>query len=352
PVNVLVVGSGAIGSLVGNRLARTGHDVTLVGRPGYVEAVRERGVGVEEGGQRVYANVRAVAQFNPASMATAPPDVMLFTMKAYDTATAAVQVEPLVRQGVPILVIQNGVGGEEQAARALAKREAEPTIFSAVITLSVEVIQPGLVQLSTSRGGIGLAPIEPGQAVGPLAQIFREAGFRVQEYPDYRASKWSKLLLNMLGNASVAILGWPPDRVFGDARLFALERTAFCEALTVMGALGVRPVGLPGYPVPLLAWAFRALPDRLLRPVLQQIVAGGRGGKMPSLYLDLANRRPRSEVEFLNGAVVEQATRLGIPAPVNEALYTTLTRIVRGEVAWEAYHHRPERLLDAAGWRT
>ncbi len=351
-MRVLVVGAGAIGSLVGNRLALAGHEVTLVGRASYVEAVWERGVGVEENGRRFYApNVWAVAQLDAASMTADPPDVMLFTMKAYDTGEAAAQVAPLARRGVPILVVQNGVGGEALAAQAL-ESEGEgpgPTILSAVITLSVEVIQPGLVQLSTSRGGIGLAPVESGSSVEGWARLFREAGFRVRVYPDYRAPKWSKLLLNMLGNGTVAILDWPPNRVFGDARLFALERAAFREALAVMEKMGVRPVGLPGYPVPLLAWAFRWLPDRLLQPVLRRIVAGGRGGKMPSLYLDLADRRQHSEVEFLNGAVVRQGERFGIPTPVNEALYTTLMGIVRGDVAWDAYRQRPERLLDVAG---
>ncbi|RLC66548.1 MAG: ketopantoate reductase family protein [Chloroflexi bacterium] len=354
-MRILIVGAGAIGSLVGNRLARAGNDVTLVGRPTYVDAVRERGVGLEEGGQRNYAtNVRAVvnvSQLIPTPTTASPCDVIVFTMKAYDTAEAAAQVLPLVRQGAPVLVMQNGVGGEEIATRVLTRRAhaGQATIFSAVITLAVEVVEPGVVHLLTTRGGVGLAPVTPGRAVDFLARIFREAGFKVSAYSDHRAPKWSKLLLNILGNASAAILGWPPDRVFADPGLFALERTAFLEALSVMRAMGVRPVSLPGYPVPLLAWGFRTLPDRLLRPILRRIIAGGRGGKMPSLYLDLARERRRSEVEFLNGAVVRYATELGMDVPANEALYTTLMSIVEGENHWEAYRDRPDELLSAAG---
>jgi len=343
-MKVLIVGAGAIGSLLGNRLAQAGHEVTLVGRPGYVNAVRERGVGLDEAGRRVYVkSVRAVTHV--AEVAAEPFDLIAFTMKAYDTAAATAQVQPLARQGIPILIPQNGVGSEEVVAQVLG----EATILSAVITLAVETLEPGLVRLSTARGGIGLAPTTPGQSVSPLAEALREAGFKVALYPHHRAMKWSKLLLNILGNASSAILDLPPDLVFAHRRLFALERAAFCEARAVMHALGLRPVSLPGYPVPLLAWGICSLPIWLLRPIFQRTIVRGRGGKMPSLHLDMTRGRRRSEVEFLNGAVVRQARGLGMDVPANEALYSTLMGIVRGEIPWEGHRGRPERLLAAAG---
>lgn len=347
-MRLLIVGAGAIGSLVGNRLARAGHDVTLVGRPGYVDAVRERGLGLEEAGQRIYVkddgqDVRAVTHV--AQVAAEHFDLIVFTMKAYDTTEAAAQVWPLAQQGVPILVMQNGVGGEESVAGVLS----EATIFSAVITMVVEVIEPGLVRLSTTQGGIGLAPTDPRHSANWLTEAFQEAGFKVAVYPHHRAMKWSKLLLNILGNASSAILGMSLDLIFAHRRLFILERTAFCEARAVMRAVGLRPVSLPGYPVPLLAWGTCSLPGWLLQPIFKRTIVRGRGGKMPSLYLDVIRRRQSSEVEFLNGAVVKQARELGMEVPVNEALYSTLMGIVRGDVPWEKQRGQPERLLAAAG---
>ena len=365
----LIVGAGAIGSLVGNRLARAGHEVTLVGRPGYIDAVEKEGIGLEEkDGRRVYAkNVRAITHV--AEVAAEPFDLIIFTMKAYDTAVAAAQVQPLARQGIPILVMQNGVGGEESVTQVLG----EVTIFSAVITLATEVLEPGLVRLSTTRGGIGLATTTrlsgstprlssakseldkvspksaPRHSVDSLAEVFQEAGFKVAVYPQHRAMKWSKLLLNILGNASSAILGMSPDQIFAHRRLFTLERDAFCEARAVMRALGLQPVNLPGYPVPLLAWSICSLPDWLLRPIFQRIIVRGRGGKMPSLHLDMARGRKSSEVEFLNGAVVRYGQEVGLEVPVNSALYTVCMDIVKGEILWEEYRGQPERLLAAAG---
>lgn len=342
-MRLLIVGAGAIGSLVGSKLARAGHEVTLVGRPGYVAAVRERGLGLEEAGRRVYVkDVRAMTHV--AEVAAEPFDLIIFTMKAYDTAVAADQVQPLARQGIPILVLQNGVGGEE----IVAQRLGGVSILSAVITLVVETCEPGLVRLSTTRGGIGLAPTAPGYSVDSLAEAFREAGFKVVIYPHHWAMKWAKLLLNILGNASPAILDMRPDLVFAHRYLFALERAAFCEARAVMRALGLQPVSLPGYPVPLLAWGICSLPAWLLQPIFERVIVRGRGGKMPSLHLDMVRGQKSSEVEFLNGAVIRYAQEVGLEVPANYALHTVCMDIVKGEIGWEEYRGRPERLLAAA----
>ncbi len=338
-MRVLIVGAGAIGSLVGHGLARVGHEVTLVGRQPYVAAVRARGLGLEDGGGVTRMDARAVTSV--LDVADEPFDLVLLTVKAYDAAQAAAQVEPLARRGVPILVLQNGVGGEE----AVAEVVGETTILSAVITLSVRVLEPGLVSQATTRGGIGLAPTLPSQSIAELDEMFQEAGFGTSVYRDYRAMKWTKLLLNIIANASPAILDMPPDEVFADDRLFALEQVAFREAVAVMRGLGLRPVSLPGYPVPLFAWAICSLPAWLLGPILRKVIVRGRGGKMPSLHIDLSRGKGKSEVEYLNGAVVRCAQELGLDVPVNRALHAVLMGIVKGEIAWEEYRGQPERLL-------
>ncbi len=134
--------------------------------------------------------------------------------------------------------------------------------------------------------------------------------------------KWSKLLANLVGNATSALLDLDPADVYADPRLFAVERRQLCEALAVMGALGLRPVALPGADTRLLALAVR-LPPAVARPLLRRVVAGGRGGKSPSLRLTLRgpDRRARAtEAAWLNGAVAEEGARLGLPVPVNAAL--------------------------------
>jgi 2-dehydropantoate 2-reductase len=79
------------------------------------------------------------------------------------------------------------------------------------------------------------------------------------------------------------------------------------------------------------------------------VVAGGRGGKDPSLLRDLRAGRRRSEGEFLYGAIAAEAARQSIPVPVNAGLWRVLGGIAAGDIAWEEYRGKPETLLAAVG---
>jgi len=341
-MRVVVVGAGAIGCLVGGRLATAGHQVTLVARPRVVNAISGSGLRINVAGRATFvSNIAAVPSISEAFLEFGPFDLALFTMKSYDTATAIQQLQ-VVRGGLPpTLSLQNGVGNEEQLIEALGAER----VLAGVITTPASMPVPGVVR--ASEGGIGLAAVSRHRTVDPIARAFRQAGFETWVYSDWRALKWSKLLLNLIGNATCAILDWPPERVFADPRLFDVEWRAWQEALTVMRALGMRPVALPGYPLPWLVRFARWLPRELLQRILRHTVAKGRGGKMPSLHIDLERGRPQSEVTVLNGAVARVGQELGLPVPVNAALTQVLLGIASGEFDREAFRHRPEHLLAA-----
>jgi 2-dehydropantoate 2-reductase len=348
-VRLLIIGAGAIGSLLGHRLAAAGQAVTLVARPPWVAAIRSHGLGLEEenGQVRFESNLASVTDVRAVAGDTF--DLVVCTTKAYDTLEALQHAAPVVAGGgVPFLFVQNGVGGEELAAQVLPQTQH----LSGVITLAVEVLSPGLVRLTTTKGGIGLAAVSRGAPVDELAAALRQAGFdRVTVYADHRVIKWSKLLLNILSNALPTILDMPPEKVYAQRPLFDLERAAFREALAVMRALGLRPVSLPGYPVPLFAWGMNWLPGAVLHRLFRRLIVGGRGGKPPSLHLDLLKGKPKSEVDFLNGAVVRYARRIGLQVPVNQALHRTLKAIVSGEAPWAAFRRQPGKLLAQVGRR-
>jgi 2-dehydropantoate 2-reductase len=353
-MRVLVFGAGAIGSFLGHRLARDGHDVTLVARARYVGAVRQHGLRLCEVGPGAadtgegseppldVVHPEAVERLEHLPQDRRTWDLILLTVKAYDAQSAAQALAPHVKPGVPLLIVQNGVGGEDLVRAVLP----DAALISGVMTLSVSVLGLGCVRLETTRGGLNLANVTAGQQpVRAWADLFAAAGLRVATYPDYRALKWSKLLLNIQANAIPAILDWSPAAVFADRRLFAAERAAFLEAVSVMRALNLDPVGLPGYPVPLLVRAMEWLPAPVLRLVLTRLVASGRGDKRPSLQMDLASGQKSSEVLYLNGAVARHAQPLGVPVPVNCCLADVLMGIVVGRIDWETLRGRPDRLL-------
>lgn len=346
-MRVLIAGAGAIGSAVGGSLALAGHHVALLGRRAYVEQVRERGVVLVLDGRRCQVGA-VVADTEPGPLidAMGGVDLAIVTTKVYDTE----QVCRAVRDLAATLVLQNGMGGDAIAAGALG----DVPIVAGVITWVVSTDGLGEYTVRSRRRGLGLAPYTAtGALVDGLTRTFRQAGMRCRAYDDARTIRWSKLLLNVLGNAVPAILDLPPSEVLAQPELYALERAAFLEALAVMRAEAIPAVNLPGYPVRALVGLIEHLPERISRPLMARLIAGGRSGKAPSLQIDVQRGRSRSEVTALNGAVMREGKRLGVPTPANAAVYETLLGIVAGEVPREDLARNPVALIaraKAQGW--
>lgn len=343
-MKILVMGAGAIGCFVGGCLAGSHHQVTLVGRPALMNRIATAGLTLRRPGlspQTIFLNTTTAVPTGSSF------DFVFLTVKGPDTAQAIQDLTSLPQSY--LVSLQNGVGNEEQLAAAFGAER----VIAGTITIPIAVPEPGVIEVSKPKGGFGFAPLHPGQPVDRLADALTQAGLTIVLYDDYRAMKWSKLLLNMVNNASCAILKQTPAQVIARPELMNLEILALREAVTVMRAQGIRAVRLPGYPADWLArlvsarWLPMALTRALLRPSMQS----GRGSKMPSLYLDLAAGRSTSEIEVLNGAVVRAGQQLGIPTPVNKALTEILSGLVSGRLVWAEYQNRPEKLVEAARTR-
>ncbi len=374
---VLVYGTGAVGAFLGGVLAAAGERVVLVGRPRVVGPIGEAGLRVRVGGgaeRRVRPAV--AASLAEAAAAHGRPDLVLIGMKAFGTAGAA---QEITRPGLwpggtagrggeppPVLTVQNGVGNEEILAAHLGPER----VLSGALTLAVSMPEPGLVAAHNDRGGLALAPFRlPGDrgpskvAAGaaraadllePLAAAFRAGGLRVVLAGAHPGIKWSKLLLNLLANATCAILDQPPAEALADRRVFIIERDAYREAAAVMAASDIPLTDLPGYPVRLLTNIIQWLPAPLAHRLLYPRIAGGRGDKLPSFLLDLRGGKGMTEVVFLNGAVSRQGRDCGVPTPVNDAITEVLEGIAVGAVPWDRFRGRPDRLseaVQAARWR-
>jgi 2-dehydropantoate 2-reductase len=157
--------------------------------------------------------------------------------------------------------------------------------------------------------------------------------------------KWSKMLTNLLANATSAILDMTPAEIFAHPEIYKLEVQQLREALRVMAAQNINVVDLPGTPVRALAFAVRYLPPGVSRMLLRNAVGSGRGGKMPSFHIDLNSGRGQTEVDALNGAVVRFGERLGVETPVNHLLNLTLRELAGGEIPRNTYKHDPDKLL-------
>jgi 2-dehydropantoate 2-reductase len=341
-MHVLCYGAGAIGSLIGGRLALSGTGVTLLARRQHVASIRTWGLILETPGGRV--SCKAVDSITSLDDLERPPDLVILTVKAYQTREALDAVRELLAGGGPVLSMQNGVGNEE----AVAAIAGADRTYAGSVTISATVPRPGVVRQNTAGGGIALAPVGSSRDLERLAALFRQAEFRTATHGEYRAMKWSKLLLNIIANASSAILNLSPQEIVDDPRLFRIEQEAFREAAKVMRGLSLRPVPLPGYPVPLLHLVMSG-PEWVARSLLTRSIGRGRGAKMPSLWEDLEKGRPESEVEVLNGAVVREGERLGISTPMNAMLTDVVLALASGRQARSAFYRKPSALLSLIG---
>ena len=235
--NILIVGAGAIGCLVGGKLAQAGQQVTLVGRPAFVEQVRGHGLQLADaqGSQRIRSLRVAADLLEAYERSPSAFDLAIFTVKCYDTAAAVDELrQALAATGAPppaLLSVQNGIGNEA----LLGQLVPTAPVLAGSLTTPVSVVAPGSIRVDKPSYGLGLAVWRGSQAdAQAVGSLLAQAGFVVTSYADAAALKWTKLLMNLLGNATSAILDEPPQQIFADRRMVDLEIAAWREALAVI----------------------------------------------------------------------------------------------------------------------
>jgi 2-dehydropantoate 2-reductase len=346
---VMVIGAGAIGSLVAAQLAQAGHDVILVGRGQSVDVIRRQGVRVGSPERAPVLHQMPVAGSIAEALAAMPrPWLAVLAVKSYHTASTLAELLAAPYDPPPILTLQNGVGNEELLASGLGANR----VVAGAITTPVTVVEPGYVVAERSSRHVGVANVAQataGDLAAEITSVLASTGFQARQYQDWRSLKWTKLVMNILCNASCALLGWSPAEVWSHEEMAQLEIAAWHEAMTTMQAQSLHLVDLGGYPLGRLQSLLMALPAVFLRPALGRFVVGGRGGKMPSLYLDLEQGRGRTEVAWLNGAVVRAAQAVDLPVPANLALWQSLAAAAQGAEARSPFRNRPDILI--ARWR-
>jgi 2-dehydropantoate 2-reductase len=304
------VGAGAVGTYLGDLLQSINVEVTYAPRD--------------------------VAQVTPVDA-----DVVIVAVKAYDTDSA---IETL-RKAIPypektvFVSPQNGVGNEEKLAAAFG---ANNVIAAALTTPVDRPRDDGRARVASKEGGLALSPMGS-NAYNWLVATFGSAGIKVQVVDDWRALKWSKLALNIIANASCAILNVLPNRLVHFEEIFTLEIRAVREVRAVMQSMNITPIDLPRYHVRALQ-GIATLPSPIAKRLLAGRVAGARGTKPPSLLLDLRAGKAQTEVDFLNGAVACAGRDNGVATPVNAVYARVLEDIAHMPQLWAKYRERPDTL--------
>ena len=338
PLSILSIGAGAVGTYIGGSLALFGHRTVFLEQPAVVEVLRQQGLHLKLEDAERHIRAPLLAASMEEALKFGPFDVALFALKSYDTQPAVKNLLPYRETLPPILCLQNGVENEAILAEAFG----DDKVIAGSLTSAIGRLTAGDVVLERKRG-MGIAATH--DLSHRLAAAANEAGLNARLYARPRDMKWSKMLTNLLANASSAILNMTPAEIFSNPELCHLEIKQLREALNVMSAENIHTVDLPGTPVVALTIAVRSLPLSIARPLLSRGIGSGRGGKMPSFHVDLYAGRGKSEVEYLNGAVVRHGQETGIPTPVNFLLNETLLALTDGRIPLDTFAGQPEKLL-------
>jgi 2-dehydropantoate 2-reductase len=291
--HVVVFGAGAIGSIYAAKLA-SACDVTVVARRDHVEAINAGGLRLT-GCQELTVHVRAV----PAVERLQPRTLVVLSTKVNDNRAAAAAMVEQVRPDTVILCVQNGLGSEDIVKETLGGR---CLVLRAVTHFGGIFRTPGIIDFKVA----GYTQIEPGERSTEIADLFTACGLDGRISSAIRADVWRKLIFNCVINPITAIVGSDVGGI-ASAGLDPLKQLVIDECLEVARADGVD------------------LEVDFLRTIAE-LFAPSRN--IASMRQDLLKGRP-TEIDHMNGAVVELGHRFGISCPANASLVAIIKAMER-----------------------
>ena len=343
-MNIVIVGAGAIGGYLGVQLAQAGERVTFVVRPHRAAAWRDREmvlISADNVATRITPYI--AGSVREAIEQTGDCDLLILAVKSYDLPDLLADLAIQLTKIPMIMATQNGIGIESRIADLFDPQN----VLAATLTIPVKAEGAGTLRIERDKGGVVLAPVDTNNDIQSYVMLLQKAGIPTSRVQNYESMKWSKVLFNLLSNATSAILNWTPTQVYAHEQLFELEMAMISEALAIMDAQGIKVVNFPSAPTRNLVFAVKRLPHFLRKRVLQYTVVKGRGNKMPSFNLDLVAGKRKNEVRYHNVAIARLGQQLNVPTPVNAALGDILMKLVKKRLPREKFENRPNVLLQA-----
>ncbi len=322
---IAVLGTGANGSCTAADLTKAGYDVTLIDQwPAHVEAMRANGLKINLPDRELHVQVRAYHLCDVCTL-NKMFDIVFLVMKAYDTRWACEFIKPYLKPDGLLVGLQNGM-----MADTIAEIVGPSRTIGCVVELSSELFTPGVVRRNTppERTWFGLGSLDE-STIGRIAEIealLRNVG-KVSVTEDVRSAKWMKLVVNTMCLGPFAIVGLS----MADAVKLPGMRELFlrigAEALDVGEALGHRIEPIFG----LTPEDMRAT-NRPVEKMFDKLASDISGRSPRNCVLQDMHKGRYSEVDLINGLVVEEGKRLGRAAPANAMVVELARQIQIGEL--------------------
>lgn len=303
-MKVCVLGAGSLGSTIGGALARTGNEVHFVGREAHMKAINDYGlVMVTPTGEEV---AHPIGHTTPDGIG--PCDLVIVLCKAFDTAKTMEEGKELIGPDTAVMSLQNGLGAED----VLSGIVGADHVIGGKTYIGGMLLEPGRVQATIPGKDTLIGELDGSitPRVEAIGKAFEEAGMHCIVSDNIMGVIWDKLLVNVATGAVCGITRLPYGDMYQEEKLTAVATAAVQEGIQVAQAAGVALSSEdPQYSLEL---ARKGLPDSF----------------KPSMLQSLEKNRP-TEVGVINGAVVAQGKKYGVPTPVNETLVACVTGIER-----------------------
>ena len=293
-MNIAIVGPGAIGILFGTLLIKSGEKVKFLDHNKQrVESISKNGISLESK-DKVYSNKVEITN-EPNDLRDT--DLFLVCVKSYDTKKAVKSIKPALKESGLVLTLQNGIGNIEIISEVLG----QDRVIGGVTSQGANVIGPGQVK----HAGFGETAIGKIDGKAPaylrgIREIFNKAGLKTRISKDIRSLLWSKLIINVGINALTAITHLRNGQLLDYEGTRRALRLAVSEAVKVAKRKRIK----------------LAYDDAIEKT---EAVCEATAQNISSMLQD-ALRKKKTEIDFINGAIVRQGQSLGIPTPVNSIL--------------------------------
>jgi 2-dehydropantoate 2-reductase len=299
-VKTVIIGAGAMGSLFGGLLALSKQEVWLVDiRQEQIDAIRSAGLSLEEKGKAQTIRVNATSDVTSIGKA----DLVIFFVKTYHTEKAASDALVLQKEGTLFLTLQNGLGNEE----AICKQVDPRNVMLGVTNHGATLLGPGHIRhAGWGKTYIGELDGKVTDRIKQIALVFNQAGIETEVTSSIRELVWDKLFINIGINALTALTGLKNGQLLDHPETLRLVEALVSEAVEVAGKKGILIKGNPLEKVRAVAEATRK--------------------NRSSMGQDFDYKR-RTEIDAINGAMVREAQRLGIPVPYNQMI-TNLIKVI------------------------
>ncbi len=300
---IMIVGAGAVGGFFGAHLAKGNPNVSFLLRPRTLQAVKERGLILRSANGTL--TVRPPVASDPRELVR--PDLIILAVKAYDLDEAMDQLEPVLTEKTIILTLQNGVDVEDRIHARLQR----DCVVGGVAFIYSKIIEPGVIE-HYKRGSVAIGEMMgyKSERLGMIADLFKQAGIQCQISDDIRRSKWEKMCWNCVFNPITVLINDRVAKALDHPEMMGVIRQIVGEVAAVSATLKV----------PLA-------PDMAEKTV--QVTQAIRDIHT-SMYDDWKAGRP-TEIDSLNGYIVQKGRELGIPTPVNEAMTALVKAITERE---------------------